>query len=60
MPATYYYLDIDLKSGAVVDVGTSPTANHTGQTSEANVHRVFLTKGQFNKLAEKLEKESGA
>jgi hypothetical protein len=55
MPTTYYYIDLNLKTGKYLEVGTSPYASHTGDTSEKNVHRVFLTKGQFNKLKEKLE-----
>lgn len=49
-----YYLDIDLTSMAVVDWGEANTANHTGDTDNPNVHRIFLTKGQFNKLKRKL------
>jgi hypothetical protein len=55
MPTTYYYIDLNLKTGKYIEIGTSPYASHTGDTSEKNVHRVFLTKGQFNKLKEKLE-----
>jgi hypothetical protein len=55
MPTTYYYIDLNLNTGKYIEIGTSPYASHTGDTSEKNVHRVFLTKGQFNKLKEKLE-----
>jgi hypothetical protein len=54
MPTTYYYIDLNLKTGKYIEIGTSPYASDTGDTSEKNVHRVFLTKGQFNKLNEKL------
>jgi hypothetical protein len=54
MPTTYYYIDLNLTTGRYLEIGTSPYASHTGDTSEKNVHRVFLTKGQFNKLNEKL------
>lgn len=50
----YYYVDIDLATMAVVDWGETNTANHTGETDNPNVHRIFLTKGQFNKLKQKL------
>ena len=50
----YFYVDIDLTDMKVVDWGESNTANHTGETGDPNVHRVFLTKGQFNKLKKKL------
>jgi uncharacterized glyoxalase superfamily protein PhnB len=46
----YYYIDIDLKSNQIVNWGISQTATLTGQTNKANIHRVFLTKGQYNKL----------
>ena len=55
MPATYYYVDLNLKTGKFREVGTTRYASHTGDTSDRNVHRVFLTKGQFNKLQAKTE-----
>lgn len=55
MPNTYYYLDLNLKTGKLLEIGTTPYASHTGDTSEKSVHRVFLTKGQFNKLQAKTD-----
>ena len=55
MPTTYYYIDLNLKTGKYLEIGTSPYASHTGDSLEKNVHRVFLTKGQFNKLQAKTE-----
>ena len=55
MPNTYYCVDLNLKTGKLLEIGTTPYASHTGGTSEKNVHRVFLTKGQFNKLQAKTE-----
>jgi hypothetical protein len=55
MPTTYYYVDLNLKTGKLHEIGTTPYASQTGDTSEKNVHRVFLTKGQFNKLQAKTE-----
>lgn len=55
MPTTYYFVDLDLATGKLLDIGTSPYASHSGDTSEENVHRVFLTKGQFNKLSAKVD-----
>ena len=55
MPTTYYYIDLNLTTGKYLAIGTSPYASHTGDTSEKSVHRVFLTKGQFNKLKAKTE-----
>jgi len=51
----YYYLDINLTNMQVVDWGLSNTANHTGQTDDPDIHRVFLPKGQYNKLVRHLE-----
>ena len=50
----YYYIDIDLANMTIVDWGETNTATHTGDTDDPNVHRLFLTKGQFNKLKKKL------
>jgi hypothetical protein len=55
MPTPYYYVDLNLKTGKLLEIGTTPYASHTGDTSDKNVHRVFLTKGQFNKLQAKTE-----
>lgn len=54
MKKEYYYLDIHLQTMEVVDWGTTPNATHTGKTDAPSVHRVFLTKGQFSKLAKHL------
>jgi hypothetical protein len=51
----YYYIDIDLTSMCIVAWGETNTASLTGETEDPAVHRVFLTKGQFNKLKEHLE-----
>lgn len=50
----YYYIDINLADMKVVDWGEVSTANHTGETDDPGIHRAFLTKGQFNKLKDKL------
>jgi hypothetical protein len=50
MPKKYYFIDIDLISKIIVNWGISETANLTGETDNSNIHRVFLTKGQYNKL----------
>lgn len=54
MPRTYYYLDVELPTLAIISLGESDTATLTGDTENPTVHRVFLTKGQFNKLRGKL------
>jgi len=51
----YYFVDINLATMQVVNWGVSSTANHTGETDDPDVHRIFLTKGQYNKFARHLE-----
>jgi hypothetical protein len=58
MPDKYYYVDVNLKTKKVVGTGTSRTASNTGNTKDADVHRTFLTPGQFNKLMAKLDSNS--
>ena len=58
MPDSYYYVDVNLKTKKVVGTGSSRTASNTGNTKDADVHRTFLTPGQFNKLKAKLDSNS--
>jgi hypothetical protein len=52
---TYYFIDVDLRSRQLIGWGTEEK-----DTVEVHLtsgyHRVFLTKGQYNKLAKKLGK----
>lgn len=54
-PKDYCYIDIDLPTMKIVGWGETRHATHTGKTEDTHVHRVFLTKGQFNKLRSHLE-----
>jgi len=54
----YYFVDINLATMAIDKWGVSQTATHTGDTDNVNTHRIFLPKGQYNKLVRKLEKAS--
>ncbi|MBO6574955.1 MAG: hypothetical protein JJ896_06060 [Rhodothermales bacterium] len=54
----YYFLDIDLKTRHVVHIGTERKATVQVQL-EDGLHRVFLSKGQFNKLEHRLLGLSG-
>jgi hypothetical protein len=53
----YCFIDVDLKSRQIIGWGTEAKA-----TVEVNLtggyHRVFLTTGQYNKLARKLREPS--
>ena len=51
----YYFLDLNILNMKVVKWGISNTATLTGETSDINVHRIFLTKGQYNKVVKYLE-----
>jgi hypothetical protein len=46
----YYFLDMNIVTKKIVDWGISQTATLTGETEDEDVHRIFLTKGQYNKL----------
>ena len=51
----YYFLDINIPAKEIVGWGISQTATLTGETEDEDVHRIFLTKGQYNKLIKYLE-----
>ena len=50
----YYFVEVDLTNMTIVDWGITTEATLTGDTSKPNIHRVFLTKGQYNKFVNKL------
>jgi hypothetical protein len=50
---TYYFVDVELKSRRLVGWGTEKKDKVEGQLT-SGYHRVFLTKGQYNKLERKL------
>lgn len=50
MQKEYYYIDINLTNMKIVKWGVTPNATLTGNTEDSNIHRIFLTKGQYNKL----------
>ena len=54
MNKEYYYLDIDLNNMKIVGFGKSETATLNGNTGKPNIHRIFLTKGQYNKMKNKI------
>jgi hypothetical protein len=58
LPDKYYYVDVNLKTLKVLKVGTSAKASLSGDTKDSDVHRVFLTTGQFNKLKAKLDSKA--
>jgi len=46
----YFFIDINIVTMKIVNWGISDTATLTGDTDNKDVHRIFLTKGQYNKL----------
>jgi len=55
MKKEYFFLEIDLNSMKIIDYGETEIATLTGNTNTPHVHRIFLTKGQFNKFKDKLQ-----
>ncbi len=51
----YYYIDLNKTTLKIVNWGISNTATLTGETQDKNIHRIFLTKGQYNKIKEYLK-----
>lgn len=55
MQKEYFFIDINVGSMKVVNYGQATTATLTGKTEDPRIHRVFLTKGQFNKLEKSIK-----
>lgn len=49
----YYFIDVDLKSRQIIGWGTESKENVEVHLS-GGYHRVFLSRGQYNKLEKKL------
>jgi hypothetical protein len=50
---TYCFIDVDLKSRRIIGWGTE-TKDRVEVQLTSGYHRVFLTKGQYNKLEKQL------
>jgi hypothetical protein len=50
---TYYFIDLDLKSRRLIGWGTE-TKDKVEVRLTKGYHRVFVTKGQYNKLERQL------
>jgi hypothetical protein len=50
---TYYFIDVDLKSRRLIGWGTE-TKDKVEVQLTRGFHRVYLTKGQYNKLERQL------
>lgn len=51
----YYFIDINIIDMKIVNWGISNTATLTGETKDKDIRRVYLTKGQYNKLVAHLK-----
>ena len=56
---TYYFIDIELKSRRLIGWGTE-TKDKVEVQLTSGYHRVFLSKGQYNKLEKQLRESSTA
>ena len=54
---TYFFLDINLQTREIIGWGTEAKSTVETELSRG-FHRVFLSRGQFNKLTRQLEGES--
>ena len=55
---TRYFIEIDLDSLGIIRVGFDQKQNlDKGQQKQAGIHRLFLTKGQYNKFVSRCESE---
>ncbi len=53
---TRYFIEIDLDSLGIIRVGFDQKQNlDKGQQKQAGIHRLFLTKGQYNKFVSRCE-----
>ncbi len=53
-----YFIEIDLDSLEVIRVGFDQKQNlDKGQQKQTGIHRLFLTKGQYNKFVSRCKSE---
>jgi hypothetical protein len=50
-----YYIDINLKSRKVINFGYKQRDKLQAEKSIKNIHRIYLTKGQYNKFIKNLK-----
>lgn len=55
---TRYFAEIDLSSLELIRVGFDQKQNlNKGQQTQADIHRLFVTKGQYKKLVSRCENQ---
>lgn len=55
MKKLYYYVEIEVVSRKIVDIGTTTKPTLTGDAPDPNNFRIFIPLGQYNKLLRRLE-----
>lgn len=55
MNKQYFYIDLNIKTMKIVNWGISNTATLTGETNDKDIHRIFLTRGQYNKMIKNIK-----
>ena len=55
---TYYFVDIDLQTRQIIGWGSEPKHSLETQLTDG-YHRLFLSKGQYNKLVKGLSVHQG-
>lgn len=50
---TRYYIDLDLKNSKIIKIDYDQRENIVQELSNSSHQRVFITKGQYNKLIKK-------
>lgn len=48
-----YYIDLDLSANTIIGWGYDLREKLVNANLKANQHRIYISKGQYNKLAEK-------
>ena len=55
---TRYFIEIDLETLEIIRVGSDQRAVlNKGEQTQAGVHRLFLSKGQFNKFVSRCKSD---
>lgn len=56
MEKFYYYVDVNLFDMKIIECGTATKTRLLQDKISSNIHRVFLTAGQYNKLMDAYHK----
>lgn len=56
---TRYFIDIDLYTNTVIIIYFGQREDLSRAKTRKHIHRVFLTKGQYNKLSEQISELKG-